>query len=169
MHGAGGRVADQPMAAQLRRALGTGVSMARLPAEDMSVDAWRGAMRRHRATMGADVAVIAHSFGASIALLDLAEEATAPPPRALVLLAMPFWGPDGWDVEDYALPSSARLPAEVPILLAHCRDDDVVPVGHLARHAALLPSAAVRTHESGGHQFAGRMDAVARDLLELLP
>ena len=68
------------------------------------------------------------------------------------LLAVPDWGPSGWDQRDYAF--SGPEPSQ-ELTLHHCRDDDVVPVEHLALMSAKLPYARTVEHERGGHQFDG--------------
>ncbi|MCK0112479.1 alpha/beta hydrolase [Ornithinimicrobium sp. F0845] len=158
VHGAGGYVEDRVLADALADQLGARLMMPRLPDEDMSVAAWAGPIARALEDLSADDAVVAHSFGATI-LLHVLGTAHEPPERA-TLLAMPDWGPEGWDVADYVLP--VQTPG-VELTLHHCRDDEVVPFGHLALAAARLPDARIVTHDVGGHQFEGRAaDLAAR-------
>mgnify|MGYP006977644120 FL=1 len=82
-------------------------------------------------------------------------------PRNAVLLAMPNWGPDGWDVPQYVFPGTGSLLPSVH----HCVDDDVVPVEHLDLNAAFLTSAPLHRHPVGGHQFDGLADVVAAELI----
>ncbi|WP_426244378.1 hypothetical protein [Nocardioides sp. LHG3406-4] len=163
LHGAGGYDDDQTMVAELREHLDGPVQAPRLPDEDMSYDAWRRVVSGHLHDLGPDVAVVAHSFGASVALRHAVDE--RPPLAALVLLAMPYWGPTGWGVAEYALPASfVPPPPQLRVSLHHCHDDQEVPFEHLAHHAAALPDAVVRAHPTGGHQLTDRMGAVALDL-----
>jgi len=84
-----------------------------------------------------------------------------------VLLATPDWGPDGRDVDDYALPPDAeqRLASGLRIDLHHCVEDDVVPIDHLDLLSARLPRATVTRHGHSGHQFEGdALEAVAGTL-----
>lgn len=113
--------------------------------------------------MGPETLIVAHSFGASIALLDVTVDPVSAPPPGLALLAMPFWGPEGWSAQ-YALPPGAALPEALPVWLHQCLDDEVVPAEHLDHHVRELPQARVRRYDTGGHQFVGRMAAVAKDL-----
>ncbi|MEU6641469.1 alpha/beta hydrolase [Saccharomonospora sp. NPDC046836] len=159
-HGAGGFDDDRAIADDLGRALGSPINVPRLPDEDMSLEAWATPIRRSLGELRADDAVVAHSFGASVLLHVLAEG--VPAPSKVVLLAMPNWGPNGWDVEDYAFGGTEPL---LPFSLHHCRDDEVVPFVHLALNAAELPSARVREHASGGHQFDGLADTISADLV----
>lgn len=153
LHGAGGYADDQVMADAIRAALDEPVTIPHLRDEDMSHAAWSTQIS---AQLNPDVdTVVGHSFGGST-LLKMLTEADLGIAR-LVLLAAPDWGPDGWDVADYALPSDPdhRLPSALRIDLHHCTDDDIVPVAHLELLSARLPRAAVVRHRHGGHQFEG--------------
>jgi predicted alpha/beta hydrolase family esterase len=114
----------------------------------MSVAAWSAQIAEALGDLGADDRVVAHSFGASVLLLMLADGLELP--GEVRMLAMPNWGPDGWDVAEYAFAGSEP---STPLVLQHCRDDEVVPFDHLALNAALLPSARVVVRDRGGHQF----------------
>ena len=167
VHGAGGYQDDLPLAEELRTRLNLPVTAPSFPDEDMSTAAWRREIERHWTALGPDPVLVGHSFGASMALLHLTDGFSGTAPLGLALLAMPFWGSEGWQAE-YALPADAELPAGFPVWLHHCSDDEVVPFDHLDRHAARLPDAVVRRHKTGGHQFEGRIGAVADDVATLL-
>ncbi|OZD39210.1 alpha/beta hydrolase, partial [Rhodococcus sp. 06-1477-1B] len=44
------------------------------------------------------------------------------------------------------------------------RDDEVVPVSHLAVNSAALPSATVIAYPSGGHQFVRVTETIVADI-----
>lgn len=155
-HGAGGYHEDRPLAAAVAAALGAALDYPRLPDHDMSVAGWTTPIIAGLRSLSAGDRVVAHSFGASMMLQALSRP--VPAPSGAVLLAMPSWAPDAWDVADYAF--TGPEPA-TRLRLHHCRDDDVVPFGHLALNAALLPSAALIEHDVGGHQFDGLAQAIA--------
>lgn len=127
----------------------------------MSFDHQASLVRDALDTVSPDDVVAAHSFGASILLRVLAERQREAP-RRVVLLAMPDWSPQGWDVADYAFTGPA--PSQ-DISLHHCRDDDVVEFAHLALNSARFPRATVHAYDSGGHQFDGLAGVLAGDLL----
>lgn len=158
-HGAGGYDDDGPLAEGLAARLGTTADMPHIPEDDMSYEAWASVVRDRLAALSPGDPVVAHSFGASVLLRVLAEGGAVP--ERAVLLAMPDWSTDGWDVPDYLFDGPEP---NVALTLQHCRDDDVVPFEHLALHAARLPSARVIEHPHGGHQFHDILDAVAADL-----
>ncbi|MCC8927476.1 alpha/beta fold hydrolase [Rhodococcus sp. I2R] len=158
-HGAGGYEEDRSLAAGLGAELGARVDMPHFSDEDMSFEAWAAPMRSRLAELGPDDHVIAHSFGASILLRVLSEGGTTP--TAAVLLAMPDWSPDGWDVAEYAFHGPEP---DAALTLHHCRDDAVVPFAHLALGSSRLPSALVREYPTGGHQFDGVIGAIAASI-----
>lgn len=160
LHGAGGYAEDRPLADAIAAELGQPVSYPRFPEDDMSVDHQASLVRATLDAVGPDDVVAAHSFAASILLRVLAEREREAPAR-VVLLAMPDWSPQGWDVADYAFTGPAPRQG---ISLHHCRDDEVVEFAHLALHSARLPGAAVHAHDSGGHQFDGLAGVIAGDL-----
>ena len=166
LHGAGGWNDDQPIAEELRSRLRVPVTMPRFSNDEMTAAAWLAGIDEALDPLGPETVIVGHSFGASMALLRLA---AAPPetlPRGMVLLATPFWGSEGWQ-GGYALPAGFTIPRGLPVFLHHCRDDDTVPFEHLDRYETLLPGAVIRRHESGGHQFEDRMNAVAGDVAAL--
>lgn len=156
IHGAGGYSDDRPLAEALAAELGVRLEMPELPDDDMSVAAWARPVREALRHPG-PAHVVAHSFGATI-LVHVLSSGVRPTPAAL--LAMPDWSPEGWDIDAYALAPSSHL----HLSLHHCRDDEVVPFSHLALNARRLPSAVVHEHDRGGHQFDGRILALAQDL-----
>lgn len=160
IHGAGGYVEDQPLAHGLAARLGCDLELPRLPDEDMSVDAWAAPVRQAVASLHESDLLVGHSFGASI-LLRVLQDTKCNPGKA-TLLAMPDWSPAGWNVPAYAL-EGPEPPAA--LTMHHCRDDEIVPFDHLARHAERLPSARIIAHPGGGHQLDGRIDFIAAGLL----
>ncbi len=157
IHGAGGFDEDRRIADELAGSLGVSVRMPEFSDDDMSYDAWAEPILGHLDSLSPNEIAVGHSFGASILLQVLADHPELTPAQ-VVLLAMPDWSRDGWDVADYAF----RGPQpQVPITLHHCRDDEVVDFSHLTLNSAALPSARVVEHDSGGHQFDGVVDAVA--------
>ena len=163
LHGAGGYADDQAIVAALRIDLDDEVRMPDLGDEDMSHATWSAQIAAHLAP---DVdTVVGHSFGGSTVLKLLTESRLDL--HRLILLAVPGWGPDGWDLAEYALPDDAdqRLDPGLSIELHHCLDDEVVPADHVDLLARRLPRAAVVRHSHGGHQFEGdALDAVIETL-----
>lgn len=160
LHGAGGYDDDQPLARALGESVGATVELPRLPDEDMSVAAWATPIRERLSTLGKQDLLVAHSFGAST-LLQVLAQLDRLPMRA-TLLATPDWGPDGWDIAEYVF---AGPEPRTAVSLHHCEDDEIVPVDHLERLAALLPRARVSRYPTGGHQLVGQESPITQDLV----
>jgi predicted alpha/beta hydrolase family esterase len=168
LHGAGGYADGQAIVAALRAGVGDEIRMPDLGDADMSHATWSAHITAHLAS-DVDI-VVGHSFGGSTVLKLLTESRLDM--HRLVLMAVPDWGPDGWDVAEYALPDDAdqRLAPGLSIELHHCLDDEVVPADHVDLIARRLPRATVVRHARGGHQFAGdALDAVIQTLREPRP
>src|SRR5215213_7482792 len=74
---------------------------------------WRDRIDAELRGIAGAVVLVGHSFGGSVLLKYLTD---GPPPRpiaGLFLVAVPFWGPEGWAYDEYALPTdfASNLPA----------------------------------------------------------
>ncbi|WP_158578452.1 alpha/beta fold hydrolase [Spongiactinospora rosea] len=177
VHGAGqgAHAADGELVARLRQALGPGheIHYPAMPDEHEPDHAkWKQRIIEEMASMSGPLVLIGHSLGGSVLVKCLAEIEPPRPIAALVLMAAPMWGGDGWRYdggEQFEPPhdTAARLPQETPIHVYHCRDDEVVPFAHLGLYAELLPQATTSAFDEGGHQLHGVEAAVAADLAKL--
>lgn len=158
LHGAGGFEEDRVIADALVHDLGLASDLRypHLPDEDMSAEAWSAPLRGPVSRLAPSDVVVGHSFGGSLLLKALVEGLSCAAP--VVLLSIPDWGPDGWDVADYVVPAGDP---GVDLTVLHCRDDDVVPVEHHDRYATAFPAAHTQVLESGGHQFVGGVPRIA--------
>ncbi len=164
-------VEDQKLANNLQTRLGEDYTVLYPPmpdADNPTYAAWKQTMQRAVDEFSGEVIYVGHSFGASLVIKALAEGALNAP-KALFLLAAPYWGGQDWDVSDYELPENFadQLPTDLPIFLYHSRDDAWVPFAHLARYAQQLPQATVREFADRGHQFNNDLSEVAQDIREL--
>lgn len=152
LHGAGGFDEDGFLANCLAEASHERLIMPQLPDEDMSFEAWAAPVRIALGELRSDDLVIGYSFGASILVKVLAERDWLV--QRAVLLAIPNWGPDGWDVAEYDL--DQPVPQQT-LALHHCADDAVVPPAHLALSSAHRPAA-----ERHGQDVHARWSPVRR-------
>src|SRR5919112_1404951 len=173
IHGGGEKVGedDKKLAASLRDALGTSyeVRYPELPAADRpGYETWKGQVAKELAALDGKVILVGHSLGASVLLKYLSEEEVEKPVAGLFLVAVPYWGAEDWEVEEYELREdfASTLPGRLPVFFYHSRDDEVVPLGHLALYQAKLPKATVREFDGRGHQFGDDLSEVARDIRE---
>lgn len=171
IHG-GGQGAYQEgkkLAQSLREALGTDyhVRYPQMPNEDRpEYEAWSTNIAEELATLGEDVILVGHSFGASVLSKYLFEETPAKPVAGAFLIAAPYWGTEDWQVDEYGLREdfASRLLQGLPIVFHGGRDDEVVPFEHLARYRKRLPKATVRELEGHGHGFNDEANDVAEDI-----
>ena len=171
VHGAGrgAHEADEKLAVSLGDALGTSyeVRSPKMPDEDSpEIEAWKDRILEELAAMDGEVVLVGHSVGASVLLKYLFEEAVEGPFARLFLVAAPYVGTGGWEVDGYALQKdfASGFPEGLPVFLYHGREDEVVPFEHLALYAEVLPRATVREIDGRGHQLDEDLSEVALDI-----
>jgi predicted alpha/beta hydrolase family esterase len=163
---------DKKLAENLRDELGVAfdVRYPKMPDEaSPDSEAWKDKIARELAALDGEVVLVGHSVGAFVLLKYLTEEAVEKPVAGLFLIAAPFVGTAGWQVEEDALPEdfASELPEGLPVFLYHSRDDEWVPFAHLALYAEKLPQATIHEFDGRGHQFDGDLSEVACDIKEL--
>lgn len=126
---------------------------------------WRDAIERELAALDDSVILVGHSFGGSVLLKYLAQGSYRKPIGAVFLVSVPFWGPSGWESEEFELPQDfdSKLPA-APIFLYHSRDDPEVPFHHQALYVQRLPEASSRAIEGSEHSFLEGLPELVRDI-----
>jgi predicted alpha/beta hydrolase family esterase len=167
--GEGAYVEDGLLAANLRELLGVGfeVRYPVMPNEGQAnCTEWSRQIAQEVSQMRDAPVLVGHSVGGSILMKWLAETKLGKPIAAICLIAAPFWGGEGWRYEGYQeleLPEdlAARLRPGSRVLLFQCRDDEIVPFGHLALYARLLPEATICELDEGGHQLNNDLSQVA--------
>jgi predicted alpha/beta hydrolase family esterase len=156
------------LADYLDQQLGTGyrvVAPAMPDADNPRYLPWRGAIEQELAAIAGSVMLVGHSFGGSVLLKHLAEGSSARPTIGLFLISVPFWGPEGWEYEEFSLPSDfgAKLP-RCPIFLYHSQDDPEVPFAHLGLYARRLPNPTARRIAGSEHSFLHGLPELVRDI-----
>jgi predicted alpha/beta hydrolase family esterase len=142
----------------LRRELGEGWEI-RFPriadpeAPDYAM--WESLFKKEFARCPEGVVLLGHSLGGSMLLKYLSEHPVAPKIAALVSVSAPWWGPEGWAVEEFALDPNfaARLPAIPEIHFYHAQRDPVVPFTHLAEYKKALPGIQAHPLRREDHAF----------------
>ena len=160
---------DDKLVQSLRKNLGDGWSVLypRMPGEgDPKFSAWKATLLREFQNLREGDVLVGHSFGGAVLLHAITEEALPFRPSALVLLATPFYGDDGWDGADLELPPdfTRRLPDSLAIRLYHGNRDDTVPFHHLELYRKAIPRALTTEVPDGDHQFNDDLAEVARDI-----
>ncbi len=170
--GEGAHEADEKLVRSLQNALGSQykVLYPKMPEEeDAGYELWKARISKELAVLEGEVILVAHSVGSSILLKYLSEEGIKKPLAGIFLIAAPYWGPGGWQMDEFTLDEAhvSKLLEAIPIFLYHSRDDEVVPFAHLALHAKKFPQATIRQFDGRGHQFNNDLSEVATDIARL--
>ena len=161
---------DAKLVANLERALGPGFTLRypRMPGEeDPEYRRWSPVLRLELAGMRDGDVLVGHSAGGTVLVHTLAEHPPGFRPGALVLLAAPFLGPGGWELEEMPVRESFPLPESMPVSLWHGEADAEVPVDHARLYARALPQAVLHLVPGADHQLGEDLSAVAKDILAL--
>ena len=115
---------------------------------------WRDRIEQELRGIDEPVVLVGHSFGGSVLVKYLGEGTVEPPVAALFLVAAPFWGPGGWEYEEFELPAELASALEGSrVYLFHSRDDPEVPFDHLRLYGEKLPEATARPIPGSQHSF----------------
>jgi uncharacterized protein len=173
--GEGAYKEDAKLVAYLRDALEPAYQLRypKMPAENNpDYKKWKVHLSEELAALKDGVILIGHSLGGSFLLKYVAEEVPTKTIAGLFLIAIPFWGGNGWRYEGYeqiALPGNfaGKLPGQMPIYFYHSQDDEVVPFAHVSLYAERLPQATIRVLNKRGHQFNNDLSEVVTDIKNL--
>ena len=157
---------DDMLVESLSRELGDGheVRYPRMPDEDdPSLDTWGPVIRRELADAGDGAVVVGHSVGATILVKTLVDRPPTTVLGAIVLIAAPFVGGEGWPGDELELPMDlgARLPHGVPVHLFHGLRDETAPPSHVDLYARAIPHATVHRLPGRDHQLNDDLSEVA--------
>jgi len=156
----------------LRRELGAAyeVLYPRMPEpERPRYASWKDALDHEFSALEERSAIlVGHSLGGSVLLKYLSEEGSPNGAAGLFLVAAPYWGAEGWKVDEFALDSefASRLPRSLEIFLYHSRKDPEVPFAHAAIYAARLSQATLRAIGGSEHEFKDGLRELADDIRE---
>ena len=163
---------DIKLVESLRHELGAGyeVRYPSMPNEaDPTLATWKPALETEFAALRNGAIVVGHSVGGALLISVLTQSAPTITLAAIVLIAAPFIGADGWTSEEIAPQSglAKRLPVAVPVFLYHGENDDIVPVAHVELYARAIPGARVRRLAGRDHQLNNDLSVVASDIRAL--
>jgi len=168
----GAHACDAELVTSLENALGGSfdVRYPTMPNEaDPEYETWKQHISRELATLGDDVVLVGHSFGASVLIKILAEGLVEQSVAGVFLISAPYWSDHAWKWREMELPVDAtdRLPSGVPLFLYHGSEDETVPASHLEMYARKFPKAVVRTLAGRNHQLNDDLTEVAADIASL--
>jgi predicted alpha/beta hydrolase family esterase len=171
--GEGAYDADAKLAASLGAKLGPGyqVHYPVMPDEAApEYPAWNRRLSEEIVALGNDAVLVGHSLGASILLKAIADGESTQAAKAVLLIAAPYWGGEGWSGwEDVELSENeiARLSEIRPMFFYHGRDDAVVPAAHLVFYGKALPHARLQPLAGRDPQLNDDLSEVAADIKSL--
>lgn len=127
--GEGAYEEDKRLATSLQDSLGVEyhVIYPKMPNEESPEDGpWMAQISKELAALEGTVILVGHSAGGAVLLKYLLKEDIAKSIDGIFLIAIPHWGPEDEEGEEYALHEgfASRLPIGVPIFLYHSRDDE---------------------------------------------
>ena len=159
------------LAAYLASALGAGyrVIAPQMPdADKPRYQPWRNRLEAEFDAIDDELVVVGHSLGGSVLLKYFAEGSRHKLVRALFLVSVPNWGPDGWAYDEFAVPIDvgSRLPTS-RVFLYHSRGDPEVPFEHLRFYEELLPGATARAIAGSEHSFTAGLPPLVDDIRSL--
>lgn len=156
----------------LRKALGEEyeIHFPKMPdPENPHYKLWSKKLKKELSSMTGEKILVGHSLGGSILLKYLSEEEPTKKVAGLFVVAAPFWGKEDWDVEEYKLQEnfSSHLEGVEKVYLYHSKDDEVVPVAHLAYYTKELPYSTPRQVTNRGHLFGKGLPELVEDIKRL--
>jgi hypothetical protein len=161
LHGAGvipdrERPDDYPLFATLLKLCPDLIAPTMPTAMDPTPEGWLQGMEDALRPLSPDTIIIGHSLGGSSLLRWIAKRAPGFRAQTFLGLAIPHWGPQGWNYPDFGPPegfghSTAGLGR---VLLATAQDDDTVETAHLDLYARDLPQAQLVRLPDGGHDLS---------------
>lgn len=161
------------LARYLEKSLGSEFDVAAPEMPDATTDPryrpWQGRIDEELRGVDGSVILVGHSLGGSVLLKYLAETRPPGPIAGLFLVATPFWGPEGWANDEFALVEdfASRLPP-MPTFLYHSREDPHVPFAHLALYEEHLPNATSRPIDGAEHSFMHGLPALVGDVRQVV-
>ena len=170
--GEGAHAVEEYLAKSLRDKLGTeyDVQYPKMPEEENAgYEAWKSQISKELTGVDDPVILVGHLVGTSLLLKYLSEENVKNSSTGIFLLAPPYWGTGGWQVDEFNFDENraAKLLKAIPIFFYHSREDDTVPFSHLALHVQKFPQATVQEFDGRGHQFNNDLSEVAADIKSL--
>lgn len=123
---------------------------------DPTPEGWLAGMEAALRPLDPHAVIIGHSLGGSMALKWIAERAPGFRAQTFLGLAMPHWGPEGWNYPGFCPPGeyAEATTGLGRMILCAAPDDETVELSHLDLYARDLPRAQVIRLADGGHAFA---------------
>ena len=134
--------------------------------EAPTYEAWKRMFDEEFEKITEPVILIGHSLGGSMLLKYLSEEITRISIAGLFLVAIPHWGEEDWEVDDFVLREDFEesMPNLPSIYFYHSTGDEIVPFEHLKFYRKVFPNARVRELAGKEHAFTDGLPELVRDI-----
>lgn len=155
---------DDKLVGSLRRLLGERyeVRYPRMPDEENpNYVKWASAIEEELSALDDGAVIVGHSIGGTVLINYLASRLRKKL-GAVVLLAAPYIGKDGWPSDEIEGDQELgeKLPSDLPIHLFHGDADETAPVAHVELYTKSIPQAVVH-RVKGDHQLNNDLSEVA--------
>ena len=130
---------------------------------------WKSMFNHKLANLTGEVILIGHSLGGSMLLKYISEEETNLRIKGLLLISVPYWGRDGWNVNDFTLKGNFQnhLPELRKVHLYHCLNDPIVPCDHMKHYQTHFTDAIAHQLSGNDHAFKNGLQKVVETIKSL--
>jgi predicted alpha/beta hydrolase family esterase len=130
--------------------------------DNPEAEPWLAALQSAMGRIEGRFLIVGHSLGGSVTLQGLARDGMPINLAGVILVATPFWGPKGWNMDSFALPgNAAETLAALPALTILQGDkDDVVSADHPDHYKDVLPFAKSTILAGVDHEALGAVPAL---------
>lgn len=137
--------------------------------EDPTYEMWETMLDQELAQKNHPVMLIGHSLGGSMLLKYISEKESDFNISGLFLVATPYWGEDGWNVDDFKLNIDfvKHLPALPAVHIFHCSNDPIVPLEHSKFYKQHLTHAILHELPGDAHAFTGGLPELVKTIKNL--
>ena len=114
--GEGAYEEDEKLVKSLRDVLGAeyNVRYPKMPEEeDQGYEAWKARISKELAAFDGEIILVGHSVGSSMLLKYLSEETVEKSIAGIFLIAAPYWGAGGWQVDEFTGGEKGSVLSEV--------------------------------------------------------
>ena len=137
--------------------------------EAPTYEMWKSLFSREFNKIEKPIILIGHSLGGSVLLKYLSEEKPNISISALFLISIPYWGKNGWEVEDFEMRKNfeTELNHITKVYLYHSENDAIVPFEHLNFYQSAFPHAIIRVLKGTDHAFTNGLTELVSDIKSL--
>lgn len=132
---------------------------------------WEAMLETEFSKLDEESILIGHSLGGSMLLKYLSENDSDIKIGGIFLVATPWWGEQGWDMDEFKLKKDFQklLPAISSVHFFHCMNDPIVPIEHMKLYQGILPNAVVHELNCNSHAFTDGLPELVENIKNQYP